>query len=99
MKIEIHLRGRYEPLIYNFPENAAAELGRDFLNFLDHGFPRGGSYLIVSDEGAPQTVSLNFEAVASLLAPADISQEISQEAAAPTEDRRLMSLHDLSAAA
>ena len=96
MKIEIHLRGRYEPLIYNFPDKAAADLGKDFLNFLDHGFPRGGSYLIVSAEGAVQTVSLNFEAVASLLAPADIALEDVSEI---VEDRRLMSLRDLSGAA
>ena len=95
MQIEIHLRGRYEPLIYDFPENAAAALGKDFLNFLDHGFPRGGSYLIVGAKGVSQTVSLNFEAVASLLAPADLSGE---EAATPVEDLRLMRIRDLSAA-
>ncbi len=93
MKIEIHLRGRYEPLIYNFPESAAADLGKDFLNFLDHGFPRGGSYLIISGEGRAQTVSLNFEAVASVLAPADIP--LGEEGLA-VEDRRLMRLRELS---
>jgi hypothetical protein len=94
MKIEIHLRGRYEPLIYDFPEPAAAALGKDFLNFLDHGFPRGGSYLIVGAESASQTVSLNFEAVASLLAPADLSAE--SGVSSPVEDLRLMQIRDVS---
>ncbi len=87
MKLEIYLRGRYEALIYDFLDDMASKLNQDFLNHLDHGFPRGGRYPVIGDEGAEQNILLNFEAVACILSPANPQR--------PAEDRRLMNLQNV----
>ncbi len=88
MKLEIYLRGRYEPLLYAFLDDTASKLNQDFLNHLDHGFPRGGRYPVIEDEGIEQNILLNFEAVACILSPASSQR--------PAEDRRLMNLQNAS---